>query len=45
MTQNPTGGRRPGTISLPDDEDDEIAASPPEKRKRGSNAAELDLDE
>lgn len=43
MTQNPTGGRRSGTIF--DDEDDEIAASPREKQKRGSDATEVDLDE
>lgn len=43
MTQNPTGGRRSGTIF--DDEDDEIAASPREKQERGSDATEVDLDE
>ena len=45
MTQNPTGGRRSGTISSVDDEDDEIGARPPEKRKRDSDATELNLDE
>ena len=42
MTQIPTGGRR--SLRSFDDEDDEIAASPREKRKRGSDA-EVDLDE